>query len=133
MARHEHAGGGVAEGLEGVREAFARCFGELGETGAQYVAYAGGRKVVDLWGGEGIGGDSLVHVYSVTKPMAAFCVLLLVDRGALALDEPVAHWWPKFAQAGKEHVTVRQVLAHQAGLVALRDEPGLVARAPAGR
>src|SRR5262249_27757828 len=62
-----------------------------------------------------------VHVYSVTKPMAAFCVLVLVDRGALALGDPVARWWPEFAQAGKEQVTVRQALSHQAGLVALRD------------
>lgn len=54
--------------------------------------------------------------------MAAFCVLVLIDRGALSLDEPVASVWPEFAQAGKERVTVRQVLAHQAGLVALREE-----------
>ncbi len=114
--------GVVAGGFEGVGEAFERCFGELGETGARYVAIRDGRAVADLWGGEGLDCDSLVHVYSVTKPMAAFCVLVLVDRGVLALDEPVARWWPEFAQAGKGHVTIRQALSHQAGLVALREQ-----------
>jgi CubicO group peptidase (beta-lactamase class C family) len=75
--------GGVAPGFEGVREAFERCFSELGETGAAYAAFADGRPVADLWGGEGFERDSLVHVYSVTKPMAAFCVLVLADRGVL--------------------------------------------------
>jgi CubicO group peptidase (beta-lactamase class C family) len=79
--------------------------------------------VVDLRGGDGFGPDSLVNVYSVTKPMAAFCVLLLVDRRYLALHDPVARHWPEFAQAGKERVTVRQLLSHQAGLVALRGRP----------
>jgi CubicO group peptidase (beta-lactamase class C family) len=64
-----------------------------------------------------------VNVYSVTKPTAAFCVLVLTDRGLLGLDDPVANHWPEFAQAGKERVTVRQLLSHQAGLVALRDPP----------
>ena len=64
--------------------------------------------------------DALVHVYSVTKAVAAFCVLALADRGALALDDPVATHWPAFAAAGKQGVTVRELLSHQAGLVALR-------------
>jgi CubicO group peptidase (beta-lactamase class C family) len=77
--------------------------------------------VADLWGGEGFARDSLVHVYSVTKPAAAFCVLVLADRGRLGLDDRVAGVWPEFAAAGKQDVTVRQLLAHQAGLVALRE------------
>jgi len=113
--------GSVAPGFEGVRDAFERCFSELGETGAGFTAFAGRRVVAQLWGGEGFGRDSLVHVYSCTKPLAAFCVLVLVDRGAVGLDDPVASVWPEFAQAGKEGVTVRQLLSHQAGLVALRE------------
>jgi CubicO group peptidase (beta-lactamase class C family) len=113
--------GAVAEGLDEVRDAFAGCFDELGETGAGYVAIADGRVVADLWGGVGLARDSLVHVYSVTKPMAAFCVHVLVDRGVLGLDDPVVRFWPEFAQAGKEGVTVRHVLSHQAGLLALRE------------
>jgi CubicO group peptidase (beta-lactamase class C family) len=113
--------GHVEPGFEGVREAFARCFDELGETGAGFAATVGGRVVADLRGGDGFGPASLVHVYSVSKPLAAFCVLVLADRGALGLDDPVARHWPEFAQAGKERVTVRQLLSHQAGLVALRE------------
>jgi CubicO group peptidase (beta-lactamase class C family) len=112
--------GEVARGFDDLRDSFARCFDELDETGAGYVAIARGRVVADLWGGEGFEHDSLVHLYSVTKPMAAFCVLVLVDRGVLVLDDPVGRWWPEFAQAGKDHVTVRQVLSHQAGVLALR-------------
>jgi CubicO group peptidase (beta-lactamase class C family) len=120
--------GTVAPGFEGVREAFERCFAELGETGAGFAASVDGRPVADLWGGEGFGPDSLVHVYSVTKPMAAFCVLVLADRGALALDDPVAAHWPAFAAGGKEAFTVRHALCHQAGVPALRSPqpPGLL-------
>jgi CubicO group peptidase (beta-lactamase class C family) len=113
--------GNVAPGFEGVRDAFARCFGELGETGAAFSARVRGRPVADLWGGEGFERDSLVHVYSVTKPMAAFCVLVLVDRGRVSLDDPVARHWPEFGQAGKASTSVRQLLSHQAGLIALRE------------
>jgi CubicO group peptidase (beta-lactamase class C family) len=115
--------GEVAAGFEGVRESFERGFTELGETGAAYTALVDGRPIADLWGGEGFERDSLVHVYSVTKPMAAFCVLMLADRGVLGLDDAVGRHWPEFAQAGKAGVTVRQVLSHQAGLVALRNAP----------
>ncbi|HET6867369.1 MAG TPA: serine hydrolase domain-containing protein [Solirubrobacteraceae bacterium] len=113
--------GEVAPGFEPVRDAFERCFSDLGETGASFAAVLDGRLVVDLWGGDGIDRDSLVNVYSVTKPMAACCVLVLVDRGALSLEDPVSRHWPEFAQAGKDRITVRQLLSHQAGLVALRE------------
>ena len=112
--------GDVAPGFEGVRDAFSACFVDRGETGASFTAFVDGRLVADLWGGEGFAHDSLVHVYSCTKPLAAFCVLTLVDRGALSLDDRVASVWPEFAAAGKERVTVRQLLSHQAGLAALR-------------
>ncbi len=113
--------GHVEPGFEGVREEFARCFAERGETGAAFAATVGGRVVADLRGGDGFEPASLVHVYSVSKPLAAFCVLVLADRGVLGLDDPVARHWPEFAQAGKARVTVRQLLSHQAGLVALRE------------
>jgi CubicO group peptidase (beta-lactamase class C family) len=113
--------GTVAPGYEGVRAAFERCFAELGETGAQVAALVDGILVVDLWGGEGMARDALVHVYSVTKAAAAFCVLVLADRGRLTLDDAVGGHWPEFAAAGKGRTTVRQLLSHQAGLVALRE------------
>jgi CubicO group peptidase (beta-lactamase class C family) len=108
--------GTVATGFQSVRAAFERCFAEQGETGAAFVALVNGRPVADLWGGEGFARDALVHVYSVTKPMSAFCVLVLVDRGVLGLDEKMTRYWPEFGQARKEHTTVRQALSHQAGL-----------------
>ena len=113
--------GTVAPGFEPVRDAFARGFAELGETGASFYAIHRGAVVADLWGGEAFARDSLVHVYSVTKPAAAFCVLVLAGRGRLALDDRVADHWPAFAAAGKDTVTIRQLLSHQAGLVALRE------------
>ena len=47
------------------------------------------------------------RVFSVGKAMAALCVLLLVERGEVDLDAPVARYWPEFAAAGKGEVTVR--------------------------
>ena len=111
--------GSVAPGFEGVFDAFSSCLLERGETGASFAAFVDGRLVVDLWGGDGVERDSLVHVYSCTKPLAAFCVLVLVDRGLLG-------WTPRrlgvarVRRAGKDGVTVRQLLSHQAGLAALR-------------
>ena len=110
-----------------VREAFARCFAELGEVGAATCVYLNGRPMVDLWGGiadpesgRAWGPDTLVHVYSVTKPFAAVCLLLLVDRGLVELDAPVAAYWPEFAQAGKARIPVRWLLTHQAGVLGIR-------------
>lgn len=110
--------GEVAPGFEPAGEAFARCVAELGETSACAAAVVDGRLVVDLW--VGLRRDSLMHVFSAVKPVTALCALLLVDRGALELDEPVAEVWPEFAAGGKEAATVRHVLAHQAGVPALR-------------
>lgn len=115
-------------GFEAVRDAFARCFTDLGETGAAACAYVDGRPVADLWSGVADSAashqwreDTLVHVYSVTKPFAAVCLLMLVGRGLVDLDAPVARYWPEFAQAGKEHIPVRWLLTHQAGLLGLRE------------
>ena len=61
--------------------------------------------------------DTIVPVASTTKGVTTLCAHMLVDRGLLDLDEPVATYWPEFAQQGKERVLVRHVLSHQAGLV----------------
>ncbi len=87
---------------------------------------------MDLWGGasDRAAGtpwreDTLVPVYSVTKGVAALSILHLVDRGLLALDAPVATYWPEFAQHGKQGVTVRELLAHRAGLPFIEGELAL--------
>jgi CubicO group peptidase (beta-lactamase class C family) len=116
----------VAAGFEPVRKAFERNFSEFGEQGAATAVYVQGRKVVDLWGGiadhatgRPWAEDTLSLVWSTTKGPAAMCVLLLAQREKIDLDAPVARYWPEFAQNGKERITVRMVLSHQAGLPCL--------------
>ena len=113
--------GSVEPGFEAVADSFARGF-EKGELGAAVAAYVDGRKVVDLWAGFADAGrtrpwqrDTIACTYSATKGMTATCAHHLVDRGLIELDEPVATYWPEFAQEGKEEITVRMVLNHQAG------------------
>lgn len=123
--------GFVAPGFEDVREEFQRNLAQRGEIGAAVAAYWRGEKVVDLWGGrrdpassEPWDRDTMVVVMSTTKGMAALTLALANARGWLDYDAPVARYWPEFAQNGKEHVTVRQVLGHEAGLVLLDEELG---------
>ena len=118
--------GEVAAGYEAVRDAFARLFADGRETGAAAAAIVDGRMVADLWGGT-VQRDSLVHVYSVSKPLAAACALWLVDRGALELDMRVVELWPEYAQGGKQETTLRHLLSHQAGLLGWREPQPLEA------
>jgi CubicO group peptidase (beta-lactamase class C family) len=115
--------GSVTAGFEEVREEFEANFAHRREIGAAVAAYHGGEKIVDLWGGvrdPGSGAewqeDTLVLVYSTSKGLAAMTVALASSRGWLDFDERVATYWPEFGQNGKERITVRQLLAHQAGL-----------------
>ncbi len=121
--------GYVEPEFDEVREEFFRNFLLRGELGSSFALYHKGRLVVDLWGGHRDGksrqpweSDTLVMVYSTTKGLAAMAVAVAHSKGLFQPDEPVATYWPEFAAAGKERVTVRQLLAHQAGLSAL-DEP----------
>jgi CubicO group peptidase (beta-lactamase class C family) len=114
--------GSVEPGYESVRSSFERGLARA-ELGAAVCAYVDGRKVVDLWGGWADEArtrpwqqDTIVYSMSATKGMTATCALRLVDDGRLDVDEPVATYWPEFAQAGKDRITVRMVLSHQAGL-----------------
>ena len=118
--------GSVAPGFEEVREEFRRNFVDRDELGAAVAVYVGGEKVVDLWGGyrdarrqDRWEEDTLVLVYSTSKGMSAIAVALAHSRGLIDYDERVATYWPEFAQNGKESITVRQLLAHQAGLSGL--------------
>lgn len=118
--------GTVAAGFEPVRSEFERNFAERGEIGAAVAAYWRGEKVVDLWGGyrspdsdEPWTEDTMVVVMSTTKGLAAMTLAIANSRGWLDYDAPVAQYWPLFAQNGKEAITVRQLLGHEAGLVLL--------------
>jgi CubicO group peptidase (beta-lactamase class C family) len=121
--------GEVAPGFEAVRFEFERNFAERGEIGAAVSAYWRGSKVVDLWGGRRAPRgdapweeDTMVVVHSTTKGISAMTLALAHARGWLDYDAPVARYWPEFAQSGKETVTVRQVLGHEAGLVCLDED-----------
>ncbi len=122
--------GTVAEGYEEVREEFERNLKQRGELGGAFAAYVDGVKVVDLWGGytsiskdKPWEQDTMVCVYSATKGLAAMALAHLHSRGLLDYDAPVARYWPGFAAKGKETVTVRQLISHQAGLVILSRDP----------
>lgn len=121
--------GHVAAGFEPVRDAFLENFSVRNELGGACCVYRLGEKVVDLWGGvrdkstgEPWQEDTMVLVHSTTKGPAAMTLALAHSRGWLDYEARVSDYWPEFARHGKEATTVRQLLAHQAGLFAL-DEP----------
>ena len=120
--------GHVSTGFEPVREAFEENFERRHELGGACCVHLHGEKVVDLWGGvrnrdtgEPREEDTMVVVYSATKGLSAMTMALAHSRGWLDYDERVAKYWPEFAQQGKGAITVRQLLAHQAGLFAIEE------------
>ena len=121
--------GEVKPGYEAARQVFEENFARRGEIGAACAAYVRGEKVVDLWGGirdheRGLPWeeDTMVLVFSTTKGMAATALAVAHARKHFDLDERVSAYWPEFAQNGKGEITVRQLLAHRAGLCCI-DEP----------
>jgi len=118
--------GGVAEGYESV----ARCFSEQLKRGAQigagFAVYRRGECVVDLWGGladvatkRPWNRDTRLVGFSITKGFAAMAFHLLADRGLVDWEAPVAQYWPEFARAGKESMSVATLLNHRGGLAHL--------------
>jgi CubicO group peptidase (beta-lactamase class C family) len=113
----------TAPGFEHVAEAFERNFTDRAELGAAFAAYHGGRLVVDLWGGtadpetgRAWDVDTIQLMFSGTKGLTSACILLLVQRGQVQLDDPLSRYWPEFGAEGKEGVTIAEVLSHQARL-----------------
>lgn len=121
--------GYISRGFEVVHRAFVDNFARRRELGGACCVYHRGEKVVDLWGGirnkqtgEPWQEDTMVLIWSATKGLAAMTLALAHSRGWLDYEQRVSTYWPEFAQQGKERITVRQLLAHQAGLFAF-DEP----------
>jgi len=121
--------GTVEAGFEAVAEAFGANFADQDEVGAAVSIYVHGRPVVDLWGGLADVAaarpwqrETMAVVFSATKGVTAACVHLLVERGVIDLDAPVARYWPEFAAAGKATIPVRWVLSHRAGLPVVEAE-----------
>ena len=117
--------GQVSRGFEAVRDVFEENFVQRGELGGACCVYHRGQKVVDLWGGsrnrqtgEPWEQNTMVVIHSATKGLAAMTLAIAHSRGWLDYDERVTKYWPEFAQNGKQTITVRQLLAHQAGLFA---------------
>src|SRR3954451_4946087 len=126
---HVAVEGHVSAGFEAVCDAFTENFIHRRELGGACCVYRHGEKVVDLWSGirnkqtgEPWERDTMVVVHSASKGLAAMTLAIAHSRGWLDYEERVAHYWPQFAQHGKETITIRQLLAHQAGLFAI-DEP----------
>lgn len=139
--------GHVEPGFEAVAEEFERNFTERGDVGAAFAAVHSGRTVVDIWAGNAAPGrpwqrDTLQVVFSGTKGLLAGCMLILIERGLVDPDAPVAKYWPGFAQGGKGRILVRHIVSHRSGIpgvlvpLAADDVPdyekieGLLARQP---
>jgi CubicO group peptidase (beta-lactamase class C family) len=112
--------------LERLKPLFLENFEKFGEVGAAISIWQDGKPVVDLYGGscdvrreKPWGADTLVLVWSATKGIGSACVLHVLQEHRIGIDRTVAEFWPEFAQAGKEKITVAQLLSHQAGLCAL--------------
>lgn len=109
-----------------VKKAFTANFEKSPELGAAVAVMHEGELVVDLWGGHQDvarkrpwGPDTLVNVASTSKVVCSIAALMLVDRGLVELDEPIATYWPEFAANGKEAITVRQLFCHSTGVAGL--------------
>ncbi len=90
--------------------------------GAAAAVYLDGKLVVDVWGGAARHDgrpwtrDTMSICYSGTKGVTSTAVHMLATEGLIDYDAPVAEYWPEFGCNGKEQITVRHVLSHQAGL-----------------
>jgi CubicO group peptidase (beta-lactamase class C family) len=111
-------------GYLAVRDEFEANFRRRNEIGAAVCVYKDGQKVVDLWGGykdrertQPWHADTIVIMSSLAKSMCALCVHILLDRGQIDFDAPVADYWPEFAGAGKQKVLIRHVLSHTCGVI----------------
>jgi CubicO group peptidase (beta-lactamase class C family) len=112
--------------LERLKALFKENFEKFGELGAAVSVWQNGKPVIDLYGGFCDAGrekpwiaDTIVLVWSATKGIGSACVLHALQQQKVELNQRVAEFWPEFAQSGKEKITLRQLLSHQAGLCAL--------------
>ena len=118
--------GTCAPGYEPVREAFAANFADRDEIGASVAVAVAGQPVVTIWAGwadlartRPWRADTLTNVWSTTKAMTTVAALILMDRGELDPDAPVARYWPEFAAGGKADIPVRWIMSHKSGLAGL--------------
>jgi CubicO group peptidase (beta-lactamase class C family) len=108
---------------------FRENFEKFGELGAAVSVWQNGEPLLDLHGGfrdaqraKPWTNDTIVLIWSATKGLGSACLLHVLQEHRVDIGQRVAGIWPEFGQAGKEHITLAQLLSHQAGLCAL-DEP----------
>jgi CubicO group peptidase (beta-lactamase class C family) len=115
---------------DGLRQRLTRPFREnfekFGELGAAVSIWQNGKPILDLYSGfcdarheKPWEANTLVLIWSATKGIGSACVLHVLQEHRIGIDRCVADFWPEFAQAGKEKITLAQLLSHQAGLCAL--------------
>jgi CubicO group peptidase (beta-lactamase class C family) len=114
--------GTVAPGFEAVKALYIHNMQTSAEGHAQLCVYHNDVKVVDLWGSTAAGGefspDSLINVFSSGKSLEAIALASLVSKGLLDYNEKISHYWPAFAENGKDDLTVAGLMRHEAGLAA---------------
>jgi CubicO group peptidase (beta-lactamase class C family) len=112
--------------LQRLKPLFRENFEKLGELGAAVSIWQNGKPIVDLYSGfcdarheKPWEANTLVLIWSATKGIASACVLHVLQEHRINIERRMAEFWPEFAQAGKEKITLSQLLSHQAGLCAL--------------
>lgn len=118
---------------QAVRDEFDTRLNSGDDFGGSIAVIEQGQLVVDLWGGfanpektKTWQADTIVNSWSITKTMTAIAALVLIDRGQLDPEAPVANYWPEFAQAGKELVLVKHLLSHSSGLASWQEPLDIV-------
>jgi CubicO group peptidase (beta-lactamase class C family) len=115
--------GKCPESFRAVRDVLARHLSSGADIGASAAVFIDGQPVVDIWGGFRDGErtqawkeDTIVNMFSTTKTMTALALLIVIDRGGVKLDDPIAKYWPEFAAESKGDITVRNLMHYEAGL-----------------
>ena len=113
----------VAPGFDAVAETFSQQLQEKDEIGAAFAVYYRGQPLLDLWGGYADSeqnqlwqADTLQLVFSASKAVTTIAIHQLTERGLLEVNNPIAFYWPEFARAGKEAITIAQVMTHRAAM-----------------
>ena len=118
-----HVQGQCQPRFEALRQLFAANIASGADLGASLAVTIDGEFVVDLWGGwadeartRPWAADTVTNVWSTTKMMTSLTALLLVDRGELDLEAPVARYWPEFGAAGKGGIPLRHLMSYNSGV-----------------
>src|SRR5438067_12598945 len=108
---------------------FEESFTRFGELGAAVSVWQHGKPIVELQGGfrdakreQPWTADTIVLFWLATKGLGSACLLHALQEESSAVGRCVGEFWPEFAQAGKNEITLAQLLSHQAGLSEL-DQP----------